>query len=153
MFKIECDQLIWGGIAIILILYLWQNMRMSPKPYNQFDYFENNETNNGTIATNNNGTNVGNRVNGSNVPASVPPMRRRNNGGNNGGNYGGGGHGVGGNQQQQQQQQQQQPPPRAPPPAPAPPQSQWATATAPDGKTYYYNTQTNATSWTKPVGF
>jgi len=86
MFKIECDQLIWGGIAIILILYLWQNMRMSPKPYNQYDYYENNNgNNNGSTATNNNGTNVGNRVNGSNAPDNLP-LRKRNNGNNNGNN-------------------------------------------------------------------
>eukprot|EP00531_Pseudo-nitzschia_arenysensis_P001275 CAMPEP_0116131066 /NCGR_PEP_ID=MMETSP0329-20121206/8810_1 /TAXON_ID=697910 /ORGANISM="Pseudo-nitzschia arenysensis, Strain B593" /LENGTH=552 /DNA_ID=CAMNT_0003625477 /DNA_START=51 /DNA_END=1709 /DNA_ORIENTATION=- len=65
-------------------------------------------------------------------------------------------------QQQQQYQQQQQPqgqyqqgPPQggygAPPPA-APPVSEWKSASAPDGQTYYYNERTGETTWTKPAG-
>jgi len=71
--KLQCDQLIWGGIVIILVLYLWQIYSSGPKAYNQYDYFENNNNsnNNGNIATNNNGANVSNRVNGSNAPSSV----------------------------------------------------------------------------------
>jgi KH domain/WW domain len=41
----------------------------------------------------------------------------------------------------------------APPPPPvAPPVSDWNSATTPEGQTYYYNTRTNVTQWTKPAG-
>jgi len=91
----KCETLIWGGIFIILALYLWQIYSSGPRAYNQVDYFENNNNNNntGSIATNNIGTNVNNRVNGSNAPAPVNNnnnnnVRRRNNNNNNNNNNG-----------------------------------------------------------------
>ena len=38
------------------------------------------------------------------------------------------------------------------PPAAVPPPSEWNTATAPDGQTYYYNQRTGETTWQKPPG-
>mmetsp|Transcript_4199 Transcript_4199/g.9063 ORF Transcript_4199/g.9063 Transcript_4199/m.9063 type:complete len:566 (-) Transcript_4199:2244-3941(-) len=77
--------------------------------------------------------------------------------GQGGGGYGqNSGYGGGAPQSQPYQQQGhfQQGPPQggygAPPSAP--PVSEWKTATAPDGQTYYYNERSGETTWQKPPG-
>jgi far upstream element-binding protein len=54
-------------------------------------------------------------------------------------------------QQAQYQQSQSQAGYGAPPPV-APPASEWKSAAAPDGQTYYYNVATGETTWQKPPG-